>query len=157
MQNPKGRNQPGWKPGSAHSVLRSGMFCRNDSQLNNCRIIFVDEVLKIELPNERSPLIGSPSQRESWSGPECTWVGWQSQVALWPAAAPPPLRNTGKSGPSCQYCKDDENKPCRKCACHVCGGREAPEKQVLCDECDMAFHLYCLQPQLTCVPPEPEW
>lgn len=51
------------------------MFCRNDSQLDNCRIIFVDEVFKIELPNERSPLISSPSQRESWSGPECTWVG----------------------------------------------------------------------------------
>ncbi|XP_031204544.1 E3 ubiquitin-protein ligase UHRF1 isoform X5 [Mastomys coucha] len=113
--------------------LYGNIMLLNDSQLNNCRIIFVDEVLKIELPNERSPLIGSPSQ------------------------PPPPLRNTGKSGPSCQYCKDDENKPCRKCACHVCGGREAPEKQVLCDECDMAFHLYCLQPQLTCVPPEPEW
>nr|7XGA_A Chain A, Chimera of E3 ubiquitin-protein ligase UHRF1 and Developmental pluripotency-associated protein 3 [Mus musculus] len=61
------------------------------------------------------------------------------------------------SGPSCRFCKDDENKPCRKCACHVCGGREAPEKQLLCDECDMAFHLYCLKPPLTSVPPEPEW
>lgn len=105
--------------------LYGNVMLLNDSQLNNCRLMFVDEVFKIELPNERSPLIGNPSQR--------------------------------KSGPSCQYCKDDENKLCRKCACHVCGGREAPEKQVLCDECDMAFHLYCLQPQLTCVPPEPEW
>lgn len=51
------------------------MFCRNDSQLNNCRIVFVDEVFMIELPNERSPLIASPSQREFWSGPECSWVG----------------------------------------------------------------------------------
>ncbi|MEJ1269824.1 ubiquitin-like containing PHD and RING finger domains 1 [Cricetulus griseus] len=105
--------------------LYGNVMLLNDSQLDNCRIMFVDEVFKIELPNERNPLIGGPSQR--------------------------------KSGPSCQYCKDDENKPCRKCACHVCGGREAPEKQLLCDECDMAFHLYCLQPQLTCVPPEPEW
>ncbi|XP_021488701.1 E3 ubiquitin-protein ligase UHRF1 isoform X2 [Meriones unguiculatus] len=105
--------------------LYGNVMLANDSQLNDCRIMFVDEIFKIELPDERSPLIGSPSQRTS--------------------------------GPSCQYCKDDENKPCRKCACHVCGGREAPEKQVLCDECDMAFHLYCLQPPLTCVPPEPEW
>ncbi|XP_075798742.1 E3 ubiquitin-protein ligase UHRF1 isoform X2 [Microtus pennsylvanicus] len=105
--------------------LYGNVMLLNDSQLNNCRLMFVDEVFKIELPNERNPLIGNPSQR--------------------------------KSGPSCQYCKDDENKLCRKCACHVCGGREAPEKQVLCDECDMAFHLYCLQPPLTCVPPEPEW
>lgn len=95
--------------------------------------MFVDEVLMIELPNERRPLIASPSQ------------------------PPPALRNTGKSGPSCRFCKDDENKPCRKCACHVCGGREAPEKQLLCDDCDMAFHLYCLKPPLTSVPPEPEW
>lgn len=113
--------------------LYGNVMLANDSQLNDCRIMFVDEIFKIELPDERSPLIGSPSQ------------------------PPPALRNTGTSGPSCQYCKDDENKPCRKCACHVCGGREAPEKQVLCDECDMAFHLYCLQPPLTCVPPEPEW
>nr|6VEE_A Chain A, E3 ubiquitin-protein ligase UHRF1 [Mus musculus] len=47
----------------------------NDSQLNNCRIMFVDEVLMIELPKERRPLIASPSQ------------------------PPPALRNTGKSGP----------------------------------------------------------
>ena len=91
----------------------------------------MDEVLKIELPNKRSPLIDSSSQ------------------------PPPALRNTGKIGPSCRHCKDNENKPCRKC--HVCGGCEAPEKQVLCDECDMASHLYCLKPQLTCVPPELEW
>ncbi|XP_050995805.1 E3 ubiquitin-protein ligase UHRF1 [Acomys russatus] len=113
--------------------LYGNVMLVNGSQLNDCRIMFVDEVFRVELPNERSPLIGSPSQ------------------------PPPALRNTGKSGPSCQYCKDDENKLCRKCACHVCGGREAPEKQVLCDECDMAFHLYCLEPPLTSVPPEPEW
>uniref|UniRef100_A0A8C0WH86 E3 ubiquitin-protein ligase UHRF n=1 Tax=Castor canadensis TaxID=51338 RepID=A0A8C0WH86_CASCN len=62
-----------------------------------------------------------------------------------------------KSGPSCKYCKDDPNKLCRICACHLCGGREAPDKQLMCDECDMAYHLYCLCPPLSSVPTEAEW
>uniref|UniRef100_A0A8D2DLS8 E3 ubiquitin-protein ligase UHRF n=1 Tax=Sciurus vulgaris TaxID=55149 RepID=A0A8D2DLS8_SCIVU len=93
--------------------------------LNDCRIVFVDEVFKIEHPGEGSPVVGSPMRR--------------------------------KSGPSCKYCKDDPSKLCRICACHQCGGREAPDKQLLCDECDMAYHLYCLRPPLSSVPTEAEW
>ncbi|XP_040146581.1 E3 ubiquitin-protein ligase UHRF1 isoform X1 [Ictidomys tridecemlineatus] len=62
-----------------------------------------------------------------------------------------------KSGPSCKHCKDDPNKLCRICACHRCGGREHPDRQLICDECDMAFHLDCLNPPLSSVPIEPEW
>lgn len=73
-----------------------GMFYRNDSQLNNCRLMFVDEVFKIELPNERSPLIGNPSQREYWSGPEHAWVGgWQTR---WHGGLLQPLLPSGKQG-----------------------------------------------------------
>uniref|UniRef100_A0A8C5KNB7 E3 ubiquitin-protein ligase UHRF n=1 Tax=Jaculus jaculus TaxID=51337 RepID=A0A8C5KNB7_JACJA len=104
--------------------LYANVMLGNDS-LNNCRIIFVDEVFKIEHPGEGSPLLEDPTRR--------------------------------KSGPSCTHCKDNPNKPCQYCACHLCGGREAPEKQLLCDECDMAFHLYCLTPALSSVPTEPEW
>ncbi|KAM5237840.1 LOW QUALITY PROTEIN: E3 ubiquitin-protein ligase UHRF1 [Ctenodactylus gundi] len=93
--------------------------------LNDCRIIFVDEVFKIERPGEGPPVVENPMRR--------------------------------KSGPSCKYCKDDPHKPCRVCACHLCGGREAPEKQLMCDECDMAYHLYCLDPPLSSVPSEEEW
>lgn len=96
-----------------------------DNSLNDCRIVFVDEVFKIELPGEGPPVVENPMKR--------------------------------KSGPSCKYCKDDPNKLCRICACHRCGGREAPDKQLMCDECDMAYHLYCLDPPLTSVPPEEEW
>ncbi|XP_048197885.1 E3 ubiquitin-protein ligase UHRF1 isoform X2 [Perognathus longimembris pacificus] len=96
-----------------------------DNSLNDCRIIFVDEIFKIERPGEGSPMVENPLRR--------------------------------KSGPSCKYCKDDPNKLCRVCACHLCGGREAPEKQLLCDECDMAYHLYCLCPPLSSVPTEAEW
>nr|XP_044990983.1 E3 ubiquitin-protein ligase UHRF1 isoform X2 [Jaculus jaculus] len=112
--------------------LYANVMLGNDS-LNNCRIIFVDEVFKIEHPGEGSPLLEDPTR------------------------PPPALRLTGKSGPSCTHCKDNPNKPCQYCACHLCGGREAPEKQLLCDECDMAFHLYCLTPALSSVPTEPEW
>uniref|UniRef100_A0A8C7ATT2 E3 ubiquitin-protein ligase UHRF n=1 Tax=Neovison vison TaxID=452646 RepID=A0A8C7ATT2_NEOVI len=93
--------------------------------LNDCRIIFVDEVFKIELPGEGSPVVENPMRR--------------------------------KSGPSCKHCKDDENKTCRVCACHLCGGKQDPDKQLMCDECDMAFHIYCLCPPLSSIPKEDEW
>ncbi|XP_060037941.1 E3 ubiquitin-protein ligase UHRF1 isoform X2 [Erinaceus europaeus] len=93
--------------------------------INNCRILFVDEVFKIERSGETTPVVDNPLRR--------------------------------KSGPSCRRCRDDPRKLCRSCACRVCGGKQDPDKQLLCDECDMAFHLYCLRPPLASVPPEPEW
>ncbi|XP_062967736.1 E3 ubiquitin-protein ligase UHRF1 [Cynocephalus volans] len=96
-----------------------------DDSLNDCRVIFVDEVFKIELPGEGSPMVENPTRR--------------------------------KSGPSCKHCKDDVNKLCRVCACHLCGGRQDPDKQLMCDECDMAFHIYCLCPPLSSIPSEAEW
>uniref|UniRef100_A0A8D2LQ20 E3 ubiquitin-protein ligase UHRF n=1 Tax=Varanus komodoensis TaxID=61221 RepID=A0A8D2LQ20_VARKO len=68
-----------------------------------------------------------------------------------------PLTAERQSGPVCKQCKDNPNKTCRICACHVCGGKEAPEKQLMCDECDMAFHIYCLNPPLSCIPEEEDW
>lgn len=103
-----------------HANVRIG----GDS-LNDCRIVFVDEVFKIERPGEGNPMVENPMRR--------------------------------KSGPSCKHCKDDERKLCRMCACHVCGGKQDPDKQLMCDECDMAFHIYCLRPPLSSVPPEEEW
>eukprot|EP00069_Balaena_mysticetus_P010792 bmy_06945T0 len=103
-----------------HANVRIG-----DDSLNDCRIIFVDEVFKIERPGEGNPMVENPTRR--------------------------------KSGPSCKHCKDDERKPCRMCACHLCGGKQDPDKQLLCDECDMAFHTYCLCPPLSNIPTEEEW
>lgn len=88
----------------------------------------------------------------------CVWwgVGWEGGAL--PELIPSPAsRGAGKSGPSCKHCKDDERKLCRMCACHVCGGKQDPDKQLMCDECDMAFHIYCLRPPLSSVPPEEEW
>ena len=38
-----------------------------------------------------------------------------------------------------------------------CGGKENPGDQLLCDECDMAYHIYCLVPPLEKIPDDDEW
>ncbi|XP_075401343.1 E3 ubiquitin-protein ligase UHRF1 isoform X2 [Tenrec ecaudatus] len=96
-----------------------------DHAIDDCRIIFVNEIYKIERPGEGTPVVENPLPR--------------------------------KSGPSCKHCKDDDNKLCRVCACHLCGGKQDPGKQLMCDECDMAFHMYCLCPPLSSIPEEDEW
>ncbi|XP_052555881.1 E3 ubiquitin-protein ligase UHRF1 isoform X2 [Tympanuchus pallidicinctus] len=62
-----------------------------------------------------------------------------------------------QSGPVCKACKDNPNKTCRICACHICGGKQDPDKQLMCDECDMAFHIYCLNPPLSSIPDDEDW
>lgn len=46
----------------------AGMFQRlvshRDNSLNDCRIIFVDEVFKIERPGEGSPVVENPMRSE---------------------------------------------------------------------------------------------
>ncbi|XP_064424557.1 E3 ubiquitin-protein ligase UHRF1 [Latimeria chalumnae] len=72
-----------------------------------------------------------------------------------PAGSESPLKR--QNGPECKHCKDNPKKNCRMCACHICGGKQDPEKQLLCDECDMAFHTYCLNPPLTAIPNDEDW
>lgn len=122
----------------------------------------MDEVFKIERPGEGSPVVDNPMRSES--GPALPWLPRRAWAGLLsppcvagPARADPGLPRPGKSGPSCKHCKDDESKTCRVCACHLCGGKQDPDKQLLCDECDMAFHIYCLCPPLSSIPKEDEW
>lgn len=68
-----------------------------------------------------------------------------------------PVFTPGSNGPECKHCKDDLKKNCRWCNCHVCGVKQDPDKQLLCDECDMAFHIYCLNPPLTSLPEDDDW
>nr|AWN02133.1 ubiquitin-like protein [Portunus sp. CY-2018] len=62
-----------------------------------------------------------------------------------------------KNAPSCSTCKDILRRKCKECGCHQCGGKEDPQKQLMCDECDMAFHIYCLNPPLDSIPDLDEW
>jgi E3 ubiquitin-protein ligase UHRF1 len=59
--------------------------------------------------------------------------------------------------PDCDYCKDNMSRQCKYCACSVCGGKHEPDKQLLCDECDSAFHIWCLDPPLDVIPDTDEW
>lgn len=56
----------------------------------------------------------------------------------------------------CLTCRDEENVPCKDCGCNLCSGKEAPEKIILCDECNYGYHMSCLDPPLTKVPDE-DW
>ena len=59
--------------------------------------------------------------------------------------------------PDCDHCKDNPRRKCKHCACSVCGGKDSPDKQILCDECDMAYHLWCLPTKLESVPEGDDW
>lgn len=63
----------------------------------------------------------------------------------------------GSNGPECKDCKDNPNVNCRSCNCKICGIKQDPDKQLLCDECDMAYHTYCLNPPLTSIPEDEDW
>uniref|UniRef100_A0A3B3QB82 E3 ubiquitin-protein ligase UHRF n=1 Tax=Paramormyrops kingsleyae TaxID=1676925 RepID=A0A3B3QB82_9TELE len=62
-----------------------------------------------------------------------------------------------KTGPECKHCKADPESECRFCSCCVCGGKQDAHMQLLCDECNMAFHIYCLNPPLTAIPDDEDW
>uniref|UniRef100_A0A8C7CB19 E3 ubiquitin-protein ligase UHRF n=1 Tax=Oncorhynchus kisutch TaxID=8019 RepID=A0A8C7CB19_ONCKI len=111
-----------------HEIYTKILLGDAGDSLNDCRIMFLTEIYKIEEPGS---LDGSG-------------VGSDS-----------PLKRS--NGPECKHCKDDLKKNCRWCNCHVCGVKQDPDKQLLCDECDMAFHIYCLNPPLTSLPDDDDW
>ncbi|KAG9476349.1 hypothetical protein GDO78_003089 [Eleutherodactylus coqui] len=116
--------------GKTSKVLQAKLFLGGaGGPLNDCKVIFVDEVFKIEQPGNPIP----------------------------PEPLLPPPKELPQTGPQCKLCKDDPKTKCRMCACHICGGKQDPEKQLLCDECDMAFHIYCLDPPLSALPDDDDW
>lgn len=65
--------------------------------------------------------------------------------------------HSGKSAPFCATCQDNPKRKCKECSCQVCGGKDEPDRQLMCDECDMAYHLRCLNPPLEAIPDIDEW
>lgn len=61
-----------------------------------------------------------------------------------------------RNEPECNFCRGDPDKNCRDCSCRECGEKRDPSMQLLCDECNLAYHIYCLNPPLDKVPEE-EW
>lgn len=63
----------------------------------------------------------------------------------------------GTNKPDCDFCLDNPQKKCKECACTKCGGKDQPDVQIICDECNAAWHIFCLSPPLETVPDVEEW
>ncbi|XP_069818043.1 E3 ubiquitin-protein ligase UHRF2 [Dendropsophus ebraccatus] len=97
-----------------------------DDAINDCKVVFSDEIYKIEKPGAY-PLSSGDGEFKR------------------------------KSGPECKHCKADPNAECRFCSCYLCGGKQDAHMQLLCDECNMAYHIYCLNPPLSKIPEDEDW
>ncbi|KAK7010488.1 E3 ubiquitin-protein ligase UHRF1 [Biomphalaria glabrata] len=104
----------------------------NLTPLPNCRLLFIKELFGIELP-------GTQLSEEDISSDSKTNIA------------------TRENKPECDKCNDNASKKCKHCGCVHCGDKKDPDKTILCDECNQAFHLYCLKPPLESVPDEEEW
>ncbi|XP_071767852.1 E3 ubiquitin-protein ligase UHRF1 [Centroberyx gerrardi] len=113
---------------TVHEIYAKILLGDAGDSLNDCRIVFLTEIYKIEQPGSMN---GSAAGSDS------------------------PMKRS--NGPECKHCKDNPDKNCRWCNCHICGIKQDPDKQLLCDECDMAFHTYCLDPPLTSIPEDEDW
>lgn len=108
---------------------RNLLFRESTDASEEIKVMFVDEIFRIETR--------SSSDHEENGGDE--------QIVA------------RMKKPDCDWCKDNPRRKCKHCACSVCGGKDDPAKQLLCDECDMAYHLWCLNPPLSTIPDVDEW
>lgn len=58
---------------------------------------------------------------------------------------------------ACDSCMDDPEKECHECGCRACAGKQDEHSLLLCDECNDAYHLGCLDPPLAEIPEEDYW
>lgn len=107
---------------------------RDAAILENCKIIFCDDILKIEKPIS---IVDRSSEYDKLMQTGTTPL---RQIAL-----------------NCPRCHDNPNVRCRECSCYVCGGKDDPALQILCDECNTAYHIRCLEPPLEAIPDSDEW
>ncbi|XP_065336227.1 E3 ubiquitin-protein ligase UHRF1-like [Cloeon dipterum] len=56
----------------------------------------------------------------------------------------------------CKHCFCHPTQKCNECSCVVCGGKHDEDKQIICEECDDAYHIQCASPPLAEVP-EDDW
>lgn len=105
----------------------------NETEVNDCSIYFVKEIMRIPQVKKR----GDQTAEET------------RLLKKGPATK-------RESAPYCHHCNDNPRRKCKFCGCHECGSKENPDQQIMCDECDLPYHLYCLKPPLTCMPDESE-
>ncbi|XP_075217787.1 E3 ubiquitin-protein ligase UHRF1-like [Lycorma delicatula] len=109
---------------------------RNEiTSLENCEIKFINKIFKLEDPK----LI-----TERTSADESFINGAEA-----------PERNLKTY--FCNHCKDAPVEKCNHCGCQKCQLKKDPNLTILCDECDDAYHIYCLNPPLEEVPKDDDW
>ena len=98
----------------------------------------------------------------------CTIAGWKKRNAkIQPTMAVIPIEtiSTGQcfqawneyAETGHKICtRNDPKISCKVCACSICGGKESPEKQLICDQCENYFHMGCIYPALEDIP-DGEW
>ncbi|XP_065904342.1 E3 ubiquitin-protein ligase UHRF1-like [Dysidea avara] len=63
-----------------------------------------------------------------------------------------------KKTPECPYCNDKPSRrKCYYCHCRICDSKDDAENTLLCDECDNAYHMQCLDPPVTSLPTDEQW
>lgn len=111
------------------TVTGTVLFGTEKTPIDDCQIVFVDEIFRIENVNQTG---------------ENDIIDY-SKV---------PLR---KIPYNCLKCKDHPTRKCKECGCQVCFGKNNWEEILLCDECDDGYHIGCLTPPLKEIPQEDEW
>nr|XP_039255281.1 E3 ubiquitin-protein ligase UHRF1-like [Styela clava] len=111
--------------------LKVQILLASDKTLQPCKIVFVEEIFQIEEP-------GSLENR----------VEDEQEV---------PVKRHTMTDPECSHCNDKPNCKCKECGCHVCGEKKDFDKTLLCDECNLPFHTFCLNPPLENLPDVDDW
>jgi len=121
----------GWKCTSTNKSLVVTLQGPGREETKDCSIIFIDEVMKVEPAKKIVRAVVDVSGGDSGVTPAPSGDG------------------------ACKGCGDKPARKCRECGCRKCGGKEDSNNQILCDECDAAYHLRCLG--MTSLPTEDEW
>ena len=132
LQEPKKRGF--WFRGKVEKV-RPHLLCTiyvgvDETPVEGCKVLFPDEVFRLEQPVK---------------------VAERDEKLEHEMNTPVPRKNP----PKCEACMDNEKKKCKDCGCHKCGGKNDPDSILICDECQMGFHLKCLK--MDVIPEEDEW
>lgn len=146
------------KTKNRRAVLGDISGTKDNALLVNCLLIFVDDMFKINnntLLKERSAEYDKIMQSKPVPSNNKYFIILKLYCIIlinayffsWKGAGPL----------ICIDCKDNENKLCKECGCQICGGKDNNDLQVMCDECNKGFHLACLTPPLTDIPPEDDW
>lgn len=123
-----------WFQGKVEKV-RPNLLCTlyvgvDQTPVEGCKILFQDEVFRLEHPVKVSDRTEKLDR------------DMNTPVAR-------------KHPPKCETCNDNEKKKCKECGCSKCGGKNDPDSILICDECQLGFHLKCVG--LKEIPEDDEW